>query len=234
MPCLICRYFLWAIHHSMRMANGWQGLDTRPQYGRRLGGSCQQRRGDLRFRYVAPEDVLLRMTRPTRTICSTFAAPWTGVSRRIIASFFSGVDMLGYSQDGNPNNDRACDRVFRGRPLRTRGRTCSASRSRITTLTTPVRCSAWSRVGRPMKGATGAAQTMVGSLKRTLMRSCSTPGRHYLAGRLDDNPAYAAEVDAYAAETGLTGAVTDFGAPGVDPLITGPHSDGEGNPCVPR
>ena len=32
------------------------------------------------------------------------------------ATFFQNVDSYGYSQDGNPDNDRGRDRVFRGGP----------------------------------------------------------------------------------------------------------------------
>ena len=49
----------------------------------------------------------------------------------------------------------------------------------------------------------------------------------------DAEPGYQVAVDEYAAENGVTRREAIWGKDGVDALITGPHTDGDGNPCAP-
>ena len=147
------------------------------------------------------------------------------------ASFFSQVDMLGYSQDGNPNNDRAataCFEVAHAYPwTNVFGFTVTYNDFDYTGAVFRLEQSWSTNEGRNWGGSN------YGGRSQAHFDAKLQAAREGYLDKLDDNPERAAAVDQYAADHGVDRRAAVFGAEGVDPLITGPHSDGEGNPCVP-
>ena len=84
------------------------GLDTRPQSAGWGGGVPTE--GRFAGRYVAPGTFIHNPTDPNNML--NFRRALDRCFEDNIASNFIGVDMYGYSQDGNPNNDRGSTACF--------------------------------------------------------------------------------------------------------------------------
>ena len=199
------------------------GLGRLDQYGRRLGSFSNTLLGsEGGFFAHNPAD-------PNNML--NFRRALDRCFRENKASFFSGVDMYGYSQDGNPNNDRnatACFEVAHWHPwTNVFGFTVTYNDFDYTGAVFRLEQS-WSTNEPRNFGGSNYGGRDQAHFDAKLQHARET----YLAG-LDDNPEYAAEVDQYAADNGVDRRGAVFGAPGVDPLITGPHGDAEGNPCAP-
>ena len=84
------------------------GLDTRPQSAGYAGGIPTE--GRFAGRAVAPGTFIHNPTDPNNML--NFRRALDRCFEDNIASNFVGVDMYGYSQDGNPNNDRGGTACF--------------------------------------------------------------------------------------------------------------------------
>ena len=152
------------------------------------------------------------------------------------ATFFSGVDMYGYSQDGNADNDRnstACFEVGHWYPwTNVFGFTLTYNDFDYTGAVFRVEQSWSTNEPRNFGGANYGGRSQAHFDAKT-----QAAREDYLA-RIE-NPSseaemgYQAAVDEYAAENGVTRQEAIWGTDDVDALITGPHHDAEGNPCAP-
>ncbi len=151
------------------------------------------------------------------------------------ATFFSGVDMYGYSQDGNTENDRtstACFEVGHFYPwTNVFGFTLTYNDFDYTGAVFRVEQSWSTNEPRNFGGANYGGRDQVHfDAKLDAARKnylASLDGEFGMRDPDGDGMTTAQAVDQYAADNGMTREEA------VNDLITGPHHDAEGNPCAP-
>lgn len=151
------------------------------------------------------------------------------------ATYFDGVDMYGYSQDGRDDNNRsntACFEVGHWMPwTNVFGFTLTYNDFDYTGAVFRVEQSWSTREPRNFGGSNYGGRSQAHfDAKLAHARENYLEGLDGDFGARDpdgDGMTVTEAVDAYAEENGMTREEA------VDSLITGPHSDGEGNPCIP-
>ena len=154
------------------------------------------------------------------------------------ATWFVNVDMYGYSseEDGNPNNDRhstACFEVGHWMPwTNVFGFTLTYNDFDYTGAVFRVEQSWSTNEPRNWGGSNYGGRSQahfdakLNDARENYLARIENPSN-------DAERGYQAAVDEYAAENGVSRREAIWGAENVDALITGPHTDGDGNPCAP-
>ena len=154
------------------------------------------------------------------------------------ATWFVNADLYGYSsrEDGNPNNDRhstACFEVGHWMPwTNVFGFTLTYNDFDYTGAVFRVEQSWSTNEPRNWGGSNYGGRSQahfdakLNDARENYLARIENPSN-------DAERGYQAAVDEYAAENGVSRREAIWGAENVDALITGPHTDGDGNPCAP-